>query len=179
MISHRYAKAIKNKKRTFESTTSTDSTISSETPTEPMEEIKLVGTIPEYFSSVQSHIADKTVANFIYQLGLPFHIVETKCFSNFVNAIRQTSKSWKPPSRRMIAGRLLNEIDSEITKFNEDIRSTASEKKLKFTIISDSATIEGVPLTNLISYIPGTGYQFINYENGNEWLQEERQAERN
>ncbi len=30
-------KKEKNKKRTFESTTSTDSTISSETPTEPME----------------------------------------------------------------------------------------------------------------------------------------------
>ena len=89
-----------------------------------------------------------------------------------VHTIQNTSHSWIPPKRRQLSNTILLDIYQETIKKQRQIRSDASHQDLRFTIISDSATISKVPLTNFLVYVPPTNYQILKYDDATDHLAE-------
>lgn len=59
----------------------------------------------------QNEVLDRKLASFFYACNIPFNIVENKEFIDMVQALRP---GYKPPNRKQLGGKLLNEAANDI-----------------------------------------------------------------
>lgn len=122
---HKVAVSSIETEETLDEKPSCSSHESSETPEPPTKTVKLTKFVDNISVEESAHL-DKLLGQFIFAEGLPFQLVESSFLKRFLNAARP---SYSPPSRRTVAGPILDREAAEAD-------ANRSEKFQKATVLS-------------------------------------------
>jgi hypothetical protein len=102
-----------------------------------------------YAAVLDKNKVDMAIADFVLSKGLSFRIVEDVKFQNMLNFARMSSSSYTPPSRKAVAGKMLNTIYAKYIKDSKDDLKM-DDSKFGLSIMGDGATIKKKPLFNVL-----------------------------
>ncbi len=66
--------------------------------------------LEEVYARKNKNEVDGALADFIYSSGIPFHTVESPYFRTLLSAVGSFGAAYKPPGRRLLRTRLLDEV---------------------------------------------------------------------
>ena len=92
---------------------------------------------------------DVAIADLIASKGLPFSLVEDMKFRNLIESARKAPANYKPPSRKRIAGELLDQLHFE---YKETATKKLKQSVMHFglSVMGDGATIRKKTLINFL-----------------------------
>lgn len=99
----------------FEGTTQTTST--SKTPTTTPKQ-KKIGQFFDNVKPAETEKLHKLAAEFFFGCNIPFNVADSIYFKNFVKALRP---AYKPPNRRLLGGKLLDQTHDKMEKRNSNL----------------------------------------------------------
>jgi hypothetical protein len=90
------------------------------------------------------------VAEFVFGKGLPFSACEGDQFQQVLKLARLVPSSYRPPTRKVLAGDLLEaSYDNRICKYMADLNVDSEVYGL--SLFGDGATVHGMPLMNILA----------------------------
>ena len=112
-----------------------------------MRQMKLYGNAINPQSVIRMDVA---IADFLHSHCLPFSLAEDSKLMTIIDIARNLQSNYRPPSRKDIAGRILDAL--YITNWKDQMHTLLSEAKVfGITVFGDGATIKTVPLVNVLA----------------------------
>lgn len=90
------------------------------------------------------------IAEFVFGKGLPFSACEGEHFQQILKLARLVPASYRPPTRKLLAGDLLDaSYENRIGKYMADL--TVDSEVYGLSLFGDGATVHGMPLMNILA----------------------------
>ena len=107
-----------------------------------------------------SQVADIAAADFLISCGLPFSLSEDPKFKRLFEVGRNLGPNYKPPDRRAVSGKLM---DSLFKTARDDQLHLLRQEADQFgiSIFGDGATIQKVPLINVLAASPNNPFALL------------------
>ena len=107
-----------------------------------------------------SQVADIAAADFLISCGLPFSLSEDPKFKRIFEVGRNLGPNYKPPDRGAVSGRLMDSLFK--TARDEQLHSLRQEAdQFGLSIFGDGATIQKVPLINILAASPNNPFALL------------------
>ena len=107
-----------------------------------------------------SQVADIAAADFLISCGLPFSLSEDPKFKRLFECGRNLGPNYKPPNRRAVSGKLMDSLFK--TARDEQLHSLRQEADaFGLSIFGDGATIQKVPLINILAASPNNPFALL------------------
>lgn len=132
--------------------------------------------IADCFDTISKNyvLADQKIANYIYVTKQSFNSCDSLAYQEMVAAVLGAGVGYVPPTRQVIAGRLLDERFSIVQAADEARLDFFSKRGHGVTITSDASTIHKRPLTNYIACAPPEPPIFLHYADATALYQDDR-----
>ena len=91
----------------------------------------------------------KLTARFFFENGVAFHIVDSPAFKDMLKCVAKIGPSYVPPSRRVLSGRLLDEVKDDVDAESSTILKSRND--FGCTLVTDGWT--SITKKHMVNYL--------------------------